>query len=109
MKASVVVEIARVMAEDMSRFLCARNRVGYKAGRMPAAPLKRRSSPVADTLLVVVSLLVCAFVAELVVRGLNGQPLLAFPLPDPVGSASVKPGQLERIKLADGVDRAWFE
>jgi hypothetical protein len=49
------------------------------------------------------------FAAELFVRALNGQPLFAFPLPDPVGSASVKPGQLEQIKLADGVDRDWFE
>ena len=84
--------------------------VGYKAARMAAKPRsKRRSSPLADTLLVLISLLVSIFGAELVVRALNGQPLFAFPLPDPVGSASVKPGQLESIKLADGVDRAWFE
>jgi hypothetical protein len=83
--------------------------VGYKAGRMASPSTKRRSSPLADTVLIVVSLLVSVFVAELVVRALNGQPLFAFPLPDPVGSASVKPGQLEQIKLADGVDRAWFE
>ncbi|HSH99667.1 MAG TPA: hypothetical protein VLA02_03620 [Reyranella sp.] len=75
---------------------------------MAPPPAKRRSSPVADTLLIVVSLLVSMFAAELVVRALNGQSLFAFPLPDPVGSASVKPGQLEQIKLADGVDPAWF-
>src|SRR5436190_8493662 len=76
---------------------------------MAASPAKRRPSPVADTLLIVFSLLVSVFAAELFVRALNGQPLFAFPLPDPVGSASVKPGQLEQIKLADGVDRDWFE
>src|SRR6476661_8610969 len=70
---------------------------------------KRRSSPLADTLLVLISLIVSVFGAELVVRALDGQPLFDFPLPDPVGSASVKPGQLEQIKLADGVSRAWFE
>jgi hypothetical protein len=89
--------------------LFARAIVGYKAGRMAVPRSRRRSSPLADTLLVLVSLLVSVFGAELVVRALNGQPLLAFPLPDPVGSASVKPGQLEQIKLADGVNRAWFE
>ena len=55
---------------------------------------KRRSSPLADTLLVLISLLLSVFGAELVVRALNGQPLFAFPLPDPVGSASVKPETL---------------
>ncbi len=70
---------------------------------------RRRSSPLADTLLVLISLLVSVFGAELVVRALNGQPLFAFPLSDPIGSSSVKPGQLEQIKLADGADRAWFE
>src|SRR3569833_3299104 len=67
---------------------------------------KRRSSPLADTLLVLFSLLLSVFGAELVVRALNGQPLFAFPLPDPVGSASVEPGQLEQIKRAGGVGRA---
>jgi hypothetical protein len=90
--------------------LFARAIVGYKAARMAANPRsKRRSSPLADTLLVLISLLLSVFGAELVVRALNGQPLFAFPLPDPVGSASVKPGQLEQIKTAAGVDRAWFE
>jgi len=93
----------------MGCFLCGRNRVGYKAGRMATAPGKRRSSPLADTLLIVVSLVISFAFAEGVVRILNGQPLFAFPLPDPVGTASVKPGQLESIPLAPGVDPAWFE
>jgi len=97
------------MRDDMGCFLCGRNRVGYKAGRMATAPGKRRSSPLADTLLIVVSLVISFAFAEGVVRVLNGQPLFAFPLPDPVGTASVKPGQLESIPLAPGVDPAWFE
>lgn len=76
---------------------------------MARPTVKRRSSPIADALLIVFSLLLSMFAAELVVRALNGQPLFAFPLPDPVGSASVKPGQLEQVRLADGVDPAWFE
>jgi len=70
---------------------------------------KRRSSWWADTLLIVLSIVLSFAAAEAVVRLLNGQPLLAFPLPDAVGTASVKPGQLEQIKLADGVDHSWFE
>ena len=70
---------------------------------------KRRSSWWADTLLIVLSIVLSFAAAEAVVRLLNGQPLLAFPLPDAVETARVKPGQLEQIKLADGVDRSWFE
>jgi hypothetical protein len=70
---------------------------------------KRRSSWWADTLLIVLSIVLSFAAAEAVVRLLNGQPLLAFPLPDAVGTASVKPGQLEQVPLASGVDRAWFE
>ena len=70
---------------------------------------KRRSSWWADTLLILLSIVLSVAAAEAVVRLLNGQPLLAFPLPDAVGTASVKPGQLEQIRLADGVDRSWFE
>jgi hypothetical protein len=73
-----------------------------------ARPKKRRSSPLADTLLIVASMLFSIAAAEGVVRILNGQPLLAFPLPEALDSAGVKPGQLEQIPLADGVDRQWF-
>ncbi|MBS0537225.1 MAG: hypothetical protein JSR47_00630 [Proteobacteria bacterium] len=75
---------------------------------MPPAGGKKKSSSWADTLLVLVSILVCVAFAEGVVRFLNGQPLFAFPLPDPVGSASVKTNDLDKIPLAKGVDPAWF-
>jgi hypothetical protein len=68
----------------------------------------RRSSRIADAVLVVTSVLVSIVVAEGVVRYLNGQPLLVFPLPEVVDTAPIKAGQLEQIPLAAGVDRAWF-
>jgi hypothetical protein len=68
----------------------------------------RRSSPWANTLLIVASVVLSIAAAEAVVRFLNGQPLLAFPLPEAVESGDVKPGQLEQIPLAEGVDRQWF-
>jgi hypothetical protein len=58
--------------------------------------------------MILVSLIISFAGAEVVVRFINGQPLFAFPLPDPVGSATVKPDQLDSIPLAAGVDRAWF-
>ncbi len=73
-----------------------------------ATTQKKRSSPWVDALMILVSMLISVAVAEGAVRFLNGQPLLAFPLPDPIGSASVKPGEIEAIPLAAGVDRAWF-
>ena len=75
---------------------------------MAPAGAKKRSSPWADTLLVMVSILVCIAFTEGIVRFLNGQPLLAFPLPDPIGTASVKADELDKIPLAAGVDRAWY-
>jgi hypothetical protein len=91
----------------MGRFLCARNRIRYKARRMTTES-KRRSSRWADTLLLVVSIVVGIAFAEAVIRVLNGQPLLAFPLPDAVDEGKLKPEQVEAIPLAGGVDRAWF-
>jgi hypothetical protein len=58
--------------------------------------------------MILVSMLISIAMAEGVVRFINGQPLLAFPLPEAVGTASVKPGELDAIPLAAGVDRAWF-
>ncbi len=75
---------------------------------MTTAGGKKRSSTWADTLLVLVSIVVCIVFTEGVVRFLNGQPLFAFPLPDPVGTASVKTDELNKIPLAAGVDRAWY-
>src|SRR5205823_4724530 len=68
----------------------------------------RRSSRLADAMLIVVSVVVSIAVAEGVVRYLNGQPLFAFPLPEAVDTAAVKAGQLERIPMAEGVDSKWF-
>src|ERR1700738_441305 len=58
--------------------------------------------------MILVSVLVSIVAAEGVVRFINGQPLFAFPLPDPVGTATVKAEQLDGIPRAAGVDRAWF-
>jgi hypothetical protein len=91
----------------MSRFPCARNRIRYKARLMGAS--KRRSPWWADALLLAASILVGIAVAEAVVRGLNGQPLLAFPLPDGVDEGVIKPALVDAVPRAEGVDRAWFE
>jgi hypothetical protein len=69
---------------------------------------KRRPSPLANTLLIIASVVFSIAAAEGAIRVLNGQPLLAFRLPEAVDSAEVKPGQLEQIPLVDGVDRRWF-
>jgi len=69
---------------------------------------KRGSSWWADTLLLLVSMVASLLVAEAVVRVLNGQPLLAFPLPDAIDEGVLKPEQVDAIPRATGVDRAWF-
>ena len=69
---------------------------------------KRRSSWWGDALLLVMSILLCLAVAEGVVRVLNGQPLLAFPLPDGIDEGVLKPGQVDTIPRAPGVELAWF-
>lgn len=76
--------------------------------RKDAGDTRKRSSPWADVLTILVSIVISVAGAEGVVRFINGQPLLAFPLPDPVGTATVKPEQLDSIPRAAGVDRAWF-
>jgi hypothetical protein len=75
---------------------------------MSPPPSKKRGSAWADLAMILISLSVSVAFAEGVVRFLNGQPLFAFPLPDPVGSASVKAEELDSITRAAGVDRAWF-
>jgi hypothetical protein len=67
-----------------------------------------RSSPLRDTLLVVLSIVVSVAAAECVVRFIDGQPQFVFPLPEPIGTADLKSGELERVPLAAGVDRQWF-
>ena len=75
---------------------------------MQTGDTKKRSSRWADALMILASLLISFAAAELVVRFLNGQPLFAVPLPDPVGVATAKPEQIDSIPRAAGVDRAWF-
>ena len=58
--------------------------------------------------MILISVVISFAGAEAVVRFINGQPLFALPLPDPVGTATVKPEELDSIPLAAGVDRAWF-
>jgi hypothetical protein len=70
--------------------------------------LKRSSSPLGSAVLIVVSVALSIALAEAAIRILNGQPLLAFPLPEAVDSGAIKPGMLEQIPVADGVDRQWF-
>lgn len=72
------------------------------------APRKHSSWP-ANTLLVVVSIVLGVAVAEGVTRILNGQPLLAFPLPDPVPWNDVRQADLDAVPLSPGVRKAWFE
>ncbi|MFI5030860.1 MAG: hypothetical protein ACHQPH_09190 [Reyranellales bacterium] len=67
-----------------------------------------RPSRWTNALLIVASILISVVVAEGVVRCINGQPLFAFPLPDAIGSATVKAEELDKVPLAAGDDRAWF-
>ncbi len=53
-------------------------------------------------------MVVSIVVAEGVVRYLNGQPLLVFPLPEVIDTAPVNPELLAQVPLAEGVDRSWF-
>src|SRR5262249_8411640 len=71
-------------------------------------PGARRSSRLADTLLIVFSVVVSIVVAEGVVRYLNGQPLFAFPLPEVADPAPVDMKQRDQTPVAEGVDRKWF-
>jgi hypothetical protein len=66
------------------------------------------SSALVNGLLVLASVVLSIAAAEGVVRYLNGQPLLVFPLPIAIDMAPAKTGQAEGIPLAAGVDRAWF-
>jgi len=76
--------------------------------RPAGASSARRSSRLADALLIVVSVVFSGAMAEGVVRYLNGQPLLVFPLPEPIDLGLPKPGILEKLPVAEGVDRGWF-
>jgi len=73
-----------------------------------AAIPSRPSSPLMNALLVAASVVVSIVAAECVVRFINGQPQFVFPLPEPIGTADLRPGELEKVPLAAGVDRQWF-
>ena len=73
----------------------------------PAGP-GRRSSRLSDLALVVGTILVCTILTEGVVRFLDGRPLLAFPLAEPVGPATVSDRLLDKVARAAGVERDWF-
>jgi hypothetical protein len=62
----------------------------------------------ANVLLVFASILLCAVVAEGVIRAIDGYPLLATRLSDAVGEESVRPEELDQVQLAPGVKREWF-
>lgn len=72
-----------------------------RAGRKP-------SSLLANVLLVAVSVICSIVVAEAAVRIIDDQPLLAFPLPEPIGLSAVNPKVVDQIPRAAGVDRNWF-
>ena len=62
----------------------------------------------ANVLLVLASILLCAVVAEGMIRTIDGHPLLATQLSDAVGEESVRPEDLDQVQLARGVKREWF-
>lgn len=63
---------------------------------------------VKDVLLVVASLAFSIVVAEGIVRFIDGYPILATPLGEPMGLASVKQESVDRVPRAAGVERDWF-
>jgi hypothetical protein len=68
----------------------------------------RKPSPLRNSLLVAFSVVVSIVAAECTVRFLNGQPQFVFPLPEAIGTADLKPRELEKVALSTGVDRQWF-
>ena len=68
----------------------------------------RKSSRLSDLMLVVATILVCTIFAEGLVRFLDGRPLFAFPLAEPVGPSSVGGEMLDRVPRAASVERDWF-
>lgn len=67
-----------------------------------------RASPWTNAVLMVASIVVSVAVTEEIVRSIDGQPLLVFPMPEPIGLAAVAPQELDSIPRAAGVERAWF-
>jgi hypothetical protein len=75
---------------------------------MAGAGGEKRSSFLTNAVLLVVSIVLTTAIAEGVVRHIDGRPLLAFPLADPVGAQTVPSAVLDQVPLAAGVDRDWF-
>lgn len=69
---------------------------------------RRISSRFANLVLVAVSVLSSAVAAEIVVRVVDDRPILAFPMPEEIGVATVPDALLDRVPIAAGVKRAWF-
>ncbi|MDP3243774.1 MAG: hypothetical protein Q8M69_25395, partial [Reyranella sp.] len=61
-----------------------------------------------DALLVLISLVLSAVVAEAVVRYIDGYPILRTPLGEAMGLASVKQDSVDKVPRAAGVERGWF-
>jgi hypothetical protein len=75
----------------------------------PEGGARKRSSPWADIVLMFATVVFGVVVTEGIVRYLNGQSLVAFPLPDPISWKDVKPQDFDAVPLSAGVQKAWFE
>jgi hypothetical protein len=64
--------------------------------------------PLKNVLLFIASIVFSILVAEAAVRYIDGYAMLAMPLSEPSGSATVDPELLDRVPLAAGVERQWF-
>jgi len=62
-----------------------------------------------NVLLFLASIVFTVLVAEAAIRYIDGYTMFATALSDPAGSAGVDPEVVDRIPLAAGVDRKWFQ
>ncbi len=76
---------------------------------MKGARASRKSSKWADATLFVITVVIGLAFTEGTVRVLNGQPLFAFPLPEPISWKNVKKEDFDAVPLSPGVQAAWFE
>ena len=67
----------------------------------------RNPQRLANVLLVLASVFLCAVVAEGIIRTIDGHPLLATLLSDAVGE-DIRPEDLDQVQLVRGVKREWF-
>src|SRR5262245_14567196 len=73
-----------------------------------AHPSREIALQLKNILLVLASIFVSVVVAEGVVRYIDGYRMLSWPLSEPIGALVVKPGVMEQVPRAAGVDPAWF-